>query len=194
MPFDNTVPGPNRLEAVLKELWTTLEECTNSPGHPWRTPVLATHAPDCATARIVVLRSATRRTRTLEFHTDSRSPKIEQIRRSPHVEWVLYHPSLQMQLRIQAQATVHCGDTIAAAAWKKVPPSSYLNYLANIPPGTALALPDSSPAETPLPHPAFAVVHTVAHQLDWLWLHPQGHIRARFQWQSHRWSGHWIQP
>lgn len=194
MPFDNTAAPPARVEAVLKELWSTLEGCTKSPRHPWRTPVLATINSDCATARIVVLRSAERRTRTLEFHTDSRSPKIAQLQANPIVEWVFYDPTLQMQVRARAMASIHSGDRVAADAWKRVPPSSYLNYLATKPPGTDLGASQPTPPKSLLAHPAFAVVLTKVEHLDWLWLHPQGHRRAHFRWRPSRWAGVWIQP
>lgn len=194
MPFDNLVPPPKRVESVLREIWATLESCTGSPGHAWRTPVLATQDPEGAAARIVVLRSASRRYRTLEFHTDSRSPKIAQLKKKPIVEWVFYDPTLQMQLRVRARAKIHSGDRIAADAWKRVPPSSYLNYLSSTPPGGDLSVKDPPPSKTEPSHPAFAVVLTTADHVDWLWLHPQGHRRARFKWHLNRWVGAWVQP
>lgn len=194
MPFSLDTPPPDRVDALLRELWDTLENCTQCPGNPWRVPALATCCGEHAAARIVVLRSASRRTRTLEFHTDARSPKISQLETHPNLGWLFYDPQLQMQLRIQAKATLHRHDAIAAAAWKRVPPSSYLNYLAATPPGMALGSNPTPLNPAPLPHPAFAVVRTVAEHLDWLWLHPQGHRRAHFRWQSHRWIGEWIQP
>ena len=194
MSFDPLAPPPSRLEGVLKALWANLEGCTRSPGHPWRTPVIATQAQDRASARIVVLRSAARRNRTLEFHTDSRSPKITQLQQNPVVEWVFYDPTLQMQVRARATARIHSGDRIAANAWKRVPPASYLNYLANTPPGSDLSPRDAASSQSQLSHPAFAVVLTKLDHLDWLWLHPKGHRRARFTWHLNRWVGEWIQP
>ena len=193
MAFDPE-SAPLRLTHVLRDIWETLALSAQTPGHPWRTPVLATVARNSPTARIVVLRSANRRRRQLEFHTDSRSPKVEHLRKNPRLEWVFYDPKLQMQLRAQAKATLHEADSVSTAAWKRVPPASYLNYLQQKAPGSSLDRPSGNSPLDPRPHPAFTVVHATVTEWDWLWLHPKGHRRARFTWQDDRWHGEWIVP
>lgn len=196
MSFDPAAPV-GTLDECFRALWQMLSEAQATPGHPWRTPVLVTRGSREVAGRVVVLRDVSQATRRLEFHTDARSPKRAHLQHARDVEWVFYHPTLQLQLRAQARATVHAGDAVARRTWRRVPPSSYLNYLQPIRPGAPLRTTKTTSdlAGSPdQPSPFFAVVRTQVTRLDLLWLHPAGHRRAVWARPGSRWTGHWVCP
>jgi len=183
----------SELEVIWMTLWVALESAATSPGHPWRTPVLAT-AGDEGGARVVVLRDANRVERCLKFQTDIRSPKVAALRRSPWVTWVFYSPEWQVQLRMRAQAVVHFSDTVTATQWERVPPSARANYSSDSPPGEPRANPFSGEYLESTGESHFAVVETTTQTVDWLWLRPGAHRRAGWRWEGQGWQADWRTP
>ena len=93
-------------------LW--LHDGVSSSNHPFRLLTVATiGVDDLPNARLVVLRNFVQSTRTLEFHTDVRSPKVAQLRRNPHVCLLFYDPVVRFQLRIAATAQLYNNDDTA---------------------------------------------------------------------------------
>lgn len=194
MRLDPRAPTP-ALPSLRRQIWQALEDATASPKDPWRTAALASSGGDGAHVRSVILRAVRPRQRELEFHTDSRSMKVGQIRTAPWVEWLFYNPVTKIQVRAGGVARIHTDDDVAEAAWARVPENSRAQYLRLCHPGHVLAASQrcSKPGPVP-PKPAFAVVITHVELLDWLWLHPDGHLRAAFEWSHHGHSAHWLGP
>lgn len=133
--------------------------------------------------RTVVLRAFDAARREVRFHTDSRSPKADQIRESGRAALHWYDPARRLQIRIAAAATVHQGDAVAQAAWEASPPRSRACYRAAAAPGTPVA---AVPAACPPPDPAddrglaaFAVVCCRFDAVELLSLRAEGHERIR---------------
>lgn len=184
---------PCKLEVLWRTLWRALESAPAAPGHPWRTPVLAT-AGDEGGARVIVLRDAVREERSLTFHSDLRSPKIEALRRSPRVAWVFYSPEWQVQVRVRARAFLHVADPVAAAHWVRVPPAARANYSGDLPPGASRAHPFAGEYLERTGEAHFVVVETHAEAVDWLWLPPGAPLRAGWDWDGEGWRGGWLTP
>ncbi len=178
-----------------------------SPGHPWQAPGLASADGEGVAVRTVILRRVDSGTRTLEFYSDIRSPKIAQLTNHPRVVWLFYDPQLRTQLRITAQSSVHHQDALAEQAWQTPSLSSRRSYLATQPPGSTLAapgdgLPDGLGSRLPTSEESeggwarFALVATTMTEIDWLRLEPHtGHRRAIFTWDpSGAWQGRWVVP
>lgn len=137
-------------------------------------------APD---ARTVVLRHVDAERREIRFHTDARGPKAAQLRCDPRVALHWYDQAGRVQLRAAAEAIVHQGDDVAAAAWGAAKPMSRACYAATAAPGTPLAA--FAPA-LPAPDPGdaaardhFAVVVCRFATIELLALHAAGHQRVR---------------
>lgn len=178
---------------VLDGGWRWLALASRTPGHPLRTPVVAT-AGDDGGARVVVLRGVDAVAGELEFHTDARSPKAMALRRSPAMTWVFYDASTGVQWRARGEGRLHVGDDVWRAAWERVPAASRANYGVDAAPGTALGAPleavdfrDVGPAH-------FLVVRCRLEWLDGLWLRPVGNLRAQWVRDGAGWRGQWVAP
>lgn len=134
-------------------------------------------------ARTVVLRHADPVDRTIRFHSDVRCVKIAAIRRTPQVALHWYLPTIRVQVRIAATATVHHLDATATAAWDASRPMSRACYTPSIAPGDVTSYFPPAPLApaiddtTGLAH--FAVVVCRFDAFELLALHASGHQRVR---------------
>ncbi|HET9976904.1 MAG TPA: pyridoxamine 5'-phosphate oxidase family protein [Burkholderiaceae bacterium] len=175
------------LAAIESHCWRELVACVGDSTHPWRTPVLATVDGERADARIVILREADAQARSLVFFTDSRSPKLQQLRAHPAATLVLWSPEHGWQLRIEATLTAYTDGLETSSRWARLKLSpAARDYLSPLPPGTPLDrfVPDRASREH------FAVVSARVEAIDWLELDADGHRRARFDAAGAR----WLQP
>lgn len=188
---------PPGLEGLEAEIWDLLGRGYTDRHSPFRLPVVATvDAEGLPSARTVVLRHVDRAQRLIGFHTDMRSPKVEQLRQSAAVAWVFYDPRRKIQVRAQTVASLHVQDHTALGAWRNTPDHSRACYLAPRPPSTRLATgadpssavvngtPDHDHSE--LGWPNFAVVRCRVTSYDWLWLAAFGHRRAEIAYDPRR--------
>ena len=129
----------------------------------------------------MVVRAVDRSLRKLTSHTDSRSPKLSGLRRTPEVTWLFHNHTDQVQLRIRATA--------------RVPEANQRNYLGVVAPGTVLDQPGWLREPAPPMAPCFAVIVTTVLEIDWLWLAPGGHRRARFRYGGGQClESMWVEP
>lgn len=207
------------LAALNTACWDQLAQAGRDRGHGWRRMALATAGPSTTPGepawpevRTVVLREVQAEQRLLVFYTDSRAPKVAQLRAQPQASALLWCPSLGWQLRLRLHCQVDTGGLSVSSRWArlKMHPSAQ-DYLSPLPPGAPLAaaaaaaaVAGSAPgvasaAATPAaPSPAagadrthFAVVFCQVQAMDWLELHAQGHRRALFDAQG---QGAWLTP
>lgn len=196
-----------RLSAVLSECWALLVDGANDPKHDLYTPALATgDTTQGPMLRTVVLRHVDREARQLGFYTDLRSRKIGEIQADPRVGLLFLSHSDDTQIRVQAEARIHCGDTVAEEAWAGIPLPQRRHYMVSGPPGLPWAWPTSGlPGDLENRAPSeeeslagklnFAVVICTVTQMDWLYLTPYGHRRAVFSWDGEgRLQTSWLVP
>tara|TARA_Y100000588_G_scaffold78495_1_gene82017 strand:+ start:222 stop:860 length:639 start_codon:yes stop_codon:yes gene_type:complete len=195
------------LEQTLETAWMLLSWAATDRRSPMHTPVLANTGIDgSVSARTAVLRHVDRQNRRLRIHTDVRSPKIEQLTRRPQCQVVAYHPGHKVQLRMEANASIHNTDPTARDIWRQTSLSSRRCYLAEHPPGTpspvpTSALPDAVSGRVPDESESepgfgqFAVLLITIDTLEWLYLAARGHRRARFNWTaSNGLESEWLTP
>lgn len=181
--------------------WHELAEAAHVRGHGWRTMALASLAapaqagePPVADLRTVVLREVAADERLLVFYTDSRSPKVAQLRAQPLVTLMVWCPRLGWQLRLRARCAVDTGGLGVSSRWArlKMHPAAQ-DYLSPLPPGAALDAPahhaPAAPDRDSREH--FAVVFATVERIDWLELHADGHRRAVFDGHG---AGRWVTP
>ena len=170
------------------QIWHALQNAAASSRAPFHFATVATVANGDPRARTVVLRTVDSDTKTLEFHTDRRSPKYREISRQPAIAWLFYDQALKTQLRINARATLHHNDAISQSSWDHGNPGSHRCYCSHSAPGTKADHADSGLPEALLGggvdyssgYEQFVVVRTRVSEIDWLLLRGQGHVRARF--------------
>ncbi len=193
------------LDAILAGIWSALREGAADRKNPMRTPVLATRGADGPRARTVVLRGSSEVDRALAAHADRRSDKIKELQACPRVTWCFYDAAAKVQLRVAAEAHVLTEGPLFEEAWARTGVMSRRNYLAESAPGTARSSPGSGlpgPLEERSPTEEesvagkvhFALIRTVARDIDWLFLRARGHRRARFRWDGVEWAGQWLTP
>lgn len=134
--------------------------------------------------RTVVLRGTEPAAHWVRFHTDIRSPKIEEIRHQPRVALLGYDPKLRLQVRMDAIAAIHHKDALARQGWERTPPHSRACYASKKVPGEALkqdVVPHAPPPIHDVDDPAyghFAVIHCAIELVDVLELDSAGHRRG----------------
>ena len=189
------------LDRIHAACWQELDAAAHTRGHAWRTMALATVAPPdtagdapVADVRSVVLREVTADERLLVFYTDSRSPKVAQLRAQPLATLMLWCPRLGWQLRLRARMAVDTGGLGVSSRWArlKMHPAAQ-DYLSPLPPGAKLDTPahqaPAAPDRDSREH--FAVVYVTIERIDWLELHAEGHRRAVFDVPG---AGRWVTP
>ncbi len=161
----------------------------------FHTPVVASVGPDgLPEVRTVVLRNAARDRAELTFHTDRRSPKIAQLKTQPRVQWLFYDAHARTQLRIDAFAEIFADGPVKEARWEASHPMSRECYRVALPPSTEVDRPESIPEPLPDGHEHFSVVRTRVVSIDWLYLHHEGHRRARFDYGEAGIRASWLVP
>jgi hypothetical protein len=196
-----------RLGAVLSECWHLLADGAAESRHDFHLTSLATVHPSLGCAlRTVVLRKVFPDARQLWFYTDLRSRKVGEIESDPRVALMFHGLGEDTQLGIQAEAEIRCRDGLAAAAWRELPPPKRRDYLVSGPRGLPWAWATSGlPPELENREPTaaesesgrfnFAVVVCHVRQMDWLFLTPYGHRRAKFFWNEEgRLQTSWLVP
>lgn len=180
------------LDEIEAGVWQELSRAGAERGHPWRSCVLATAAPQSddptgADARLVVLRSADAQTRQLEIYTDSRARKVTQLRAHPVATIVMWSPDTGWQLRCRVRCEVEVAGLAVSSRWAKVKLSPQAqDYLSPLAPGEPLdgRAPAGSQRES------FALIVATITRIDWMELNRDGHRRAVFEGGT----GRWVQP
>ena len=180
------------LTATEAGIWQLLQQAVGSYKAPFHHAVVATINHSMPEARTVILRKVLVPERKLFFHTDIRSPKMEQLQWQPQVTWLFYDPGLRMQLRCYASAVVHTNDAVADAGWEHSRLASRLTYTPSSAPGTFLEEPelidlnrvDVEQQVLDTARSQFAVVETRVTSIDWVFLHYLGNRRALFNYET----------
>ena len=197
--FADAMTDLDRLrETILDEL----VRAAASSKSGWHLPMVATGGTQPHN-RTVVLRNVDRDAAAIAFHTDARSPKVTQLRVSPHASWCFYDREHRVQLVADGVASVHTEDAVADAGWERSSASSRRCYLAPAAPGDVMEQPQANlperwigvvpPIEATEPGRAhFAVVRMPIARLDFLYLSHEGNLRAEFVRDGDGFAGSWI--
>lgn len=180
------------LALIRLSCWQMLERASRETDHEWRHLALATVAGDEAAAhgdvRLIVVREVDAAAGSLAFFTDSRSSKIEQIRRQPRATLLAWSEAVGWQLRLRCRLDIQTEGLAVSSHWArlKMTPAAD-DYLSPLAPGATLDSP-WSPLEPPRADRAsFAVVTAKVEAIDWLEVHADGHRRAIFDHLGERW-------
>ncbi|MBL9173556.1 MAG: pyridoxamine 5'-phosphate oxidase family protein [Verrucomicrobiales bacterium] len=175
-------------------IWHALSSATEPGPDPWRTPVLATVGTGGPSVRTVVLRAFTRPGFELIAFSDARAGKILELDRNPTAAWLFYDPTARVQLRVATRMRLHWRDAVAQTYWHRLPEDQRARYRSLAAPGTPRPDPGESGATGFGDESQFAVLIGEMEELDWLWLGPSHHRRARFRRSESDWSGYWVEP
>ena len=128
------------LTEFYRVAWDQLGRGVADAKHPARTPTLATiSANGFPTQRTVVLRAADRLTSQVEVHTDSLTPKVEELRENNKAALHVWIRKSMLQLRLEVCFDVLTGLEVADR-WNAVPPTSRISYGTKPVPGKAITV------------------------------------------------------
>ena len=189
----------HNLEDALKAAWSLLGKGARNARSSFHVMQIASVTADGLPAiRSVVLRGVDAANRTIRFHTDSRSPKANEIFERPQIAAHFYSPKEKVQLRLQCRAQLHHHDAWSSSAWRHLQEMSRECYRQARPPGALLETPAHASFEPACDqqeaYDNFAVVTARIQRLEWLYLSSQGHRRARFEWPRGRQVATWLAP
>lgn len=181
--------------------WAELETAAAGPQSGFRhVNLCSVDAEARPQARMVVLRAADRATRSLEFHTDTRSRKWLELSANPHVTVLGFCPQARLQLRLEGTVERQGpGSERAETAWASLPGRTRMTY-AGGPPGDERGFEATNELPEPLDEAEgkarFGVLSFRARTLDWFELRQQDNRRALFRYDetgalSH---GRWVNP
>lgn len=204
-PFPN---HHNDLAATLKFAWQMVGRGVQDRRCAFHTPVLATQSADGPQARVLVLRAADVQTRTLTFHTDTRSAKLLELAADRKGALNFYDAARKAQVRMNGTVTVHASNALSHERWAAARPSSLRCFLGAQPGGFSIeptsGLPphvegrEPDPQELVSAEPHFAVLQVAVQRLEWLHLHTGGQRRALFTWADGSAGSHctmqWLNP
>ncbi len=179
----------------LAEIWQTLlhelQRGALDPKHPFRYLTLATVGNEFPQVRTLVLRQFSTH---LEFlvYTDARSSKVKELFDVPRVSLLFYHPKKQVQVRVNAHATIHVEDELAQAHWMRVSDKRRSEYQSKLGPGTRITAPATG-WESSSDRSNFSVVKFAPLSIEVLQLNREGHLRIQFDLTS-GWQGAWLVP
>lgn len=169
---------------IERAVWRELARAASDRLHEWRIVTLANVAQGKPSLRSMVLREVNENRWQLLFYSDSRSPKVAQLKASPEAMLMVWSRELGWQVRMTTTVQVDDSSPAVSKHWAKVKASTNSqDYLAALPPGTPVQ--HFKTERGTREH--FAVLTATVTALDWLELHAQGHRRASFDGDGHRW-------
>jgi hypothetical protein len=177
-------------QAIWSKLASWLLQGSLYAKHEFHWPCVATvDAHGQPDARIVVLRHFLSKERLLTFHTDIRSKKIAQIRKSPSVVFLFHDHHSRLQVRCFTEAVVHHQSDIATHEFDQLSAFTQASYTSPAPGepeahDAPFAYPPPPPFDRAVALANFAAVQCRIQEVDALELHTQGHRRARLTWPN----------
>jgi len=180
-----------------------LENGAKERDHDFHIMTFCTIGKEGVEARSVVLRNFDKDKNIIRFHTDYRSPKLDDIKKNPNTVCLVYSYKLKTQLRIKTISSIHYDDSIWNESWDKTALSSRKCYLTKYDPSSIIeekddGLPLELKGKTPTSEQSeegkknFCVVDNKITEIDYLYLKSSGHERMVLDFNNNKSS--WIAP
>ena len=189
----------NSLELTLLEAENLISDGVKNSKSMFHTPVLSSFVEKTISTRTVVLREFDSKNRTLRFHTDSRSGKIEELKENSISSVHGYDPDLKVQIRLKGKTSLHIDNEISKKAWAESREMSKMCYSVKDSPGNKISSPEpfdliKEEIDIELGYENFAVLHFTYDSLEFLFLKGAGHRRSLFDWSSDQLKSSWLIP
>jgi len=197
--MSNKIDFYNSLELTLLEAENLISDGVENSKSMFHTPVLSSFVEKTISTRTVVLREFDSKNRTLRFHTDSRSGKIEELKENSISSVHGYDPDLKVQIRLKGKTSLHIDNEISKKAWAESREMSKMCYSVKDSPGNKISSPEpfdliKEEIDIELGYNNFAVLHFSYDSLEFLFLKGAGHRRSLFDWSSDQLESSWLIP
>ena len=189
----------NSLELTLLEAENLISDGVENSKSMFHTPVLSSFVEKTISTRTVVLREFDSKNRTLRFHTDRRSGKIEELKENSISSVHGYDPDLKVQIRLKGKTSLHIDNEISKKAWAESREMSKMCYSVKDSPGNKISSPEpfdliKEEIDIELGYNNFAVLHFSYDSLEFLFMKGAGHRRSLFDWSSDQLESSWLIP
>jgi pyridoxamine 5'-phosphate oxidase len=182
--------------------WAMLKEATINRRKPCHLANIATIGLNGSPkVRTVVLRDADVVNRTIRFHTDARSHKVDELAANPNVEAHFYDQPANIQIRLSGKAIVETTDQpTARQAWGEAKSMSKVCYRLDAGPGSPLEAGDEygylpyMKDETDPGEVQFRTVTIKVDSLEVVVLKLNANRRAVFDMAGGTVEGRWVVP
>jgi len=176
---------------IFEDIKKNLAKGVKDRKHTFHTPIFSNiNNENTVESRVVVLRQFDSHNMVLNFHTDVRSPKVNNLKKKSHSLFVFYDHELKLQLRIKTVSTINNQNKITKEMWEKTKLSSRKCYLTEKAPSSFTNLPedgideslegkDPTLMESEKGYKNFTVIENQILQIDWLYLASNGHRRLK---------------
>ena len=180
------------LDQINFKIWQMITDGVVNRHSSFHIPVMINSSENNNNGRIVVLRNANSDQHTIKFHSDIRSPKVNNLKKNSKVFFIFYDKEEKIQLRVSGDAIINYKNNITKASWEKTAHMSRKCYLAAHAPGTVSEKPTSGVSdkvenlkytleESESGYENFCVIETKIDSIEWLYLAAKGHRRAKFE-------------
>lgn len=179
-----------KLDAFLDFGWAQVYRGKADKKSPARHPTfLTTSADGFPKARTLVMRRSDRKNNKIEFHTDTASSKMLDLKKNPRAGIHIWIPKAKLQIQMEVVVEIKVGD-ITTPYWNNVPTNSKVTYGTIPNPGTVIESPNAYNHSPDQKRFAVLVCHIETIQLLFLGVK---HIRANYR-KINNWQGDWLSP
>ncbi|HBU56727.1 MAG TPA: pyridoxamine 5'-phosphate oxidase, partial [Gemmatimonadetes bacterium] len=105
------------LTEIFDSIWEALAKGRVHARDAFHTPAVGTVRAGQPEVRTVVLRHVDSQAGILGFHTDRRSPKVQDLTTESTLAWHFYDHERKVQIRARGSGLVHIDDEVADEAW-----------------------------------------------------------------------------
>lgn len=202
MSFD---PENLILSEVLQSSFHLLDDAAINRKSPLHCPVVASIGDKGPNQRIMVLREFDKDKYMLRFHTDYRSPKVNELANNENISILGYDPEKRIQLKLYGTAKIYNEGDLTTEAWIQTDAMGRRCYLCEPGSGAKSSAPDSGLSrdlqnrrptieETEAGRKNFAIMIVQLNQIDWMFLSSKGNRAASYHFENDKWLGHWLIP
>ena len=179
-----------KLDDFLDFGWAQIYRGKADKRSPARYPTFVTSSADgFPNARTLVMRRSDRKNNQIEFHTDTASSKMLDLKKNSRAGVHIWIPKVQLQIQMDVVVEIKIGD-ITIPYWDDVPTNARVTYGTIPSPGTVIESPiayDHSPDQK-----RFAVIVCHIERIQLLLLGFK-HVRANYK-KTNNWQGEWLSP
>ena len=190
----------NNPEEIFKEELQDLQSAVKDAAHEYHLFTVATSSNNIPELRTVVLRDIDLDNYKISFHTDSRSPKYNQLIKNSSVSALFYSISKRTQIRIKGNAEASKDKYLLNSLWNKLSKDSKECYQGAVPPSGIIPdtrilndiIDDSSVDNNNQGFENFSRITIDVTSLEILRLHHLGHKRLLCYLSKNDTSFQWI--
>ena len=194
---------PNK---ILQNIRLLLRNGAEDRNHGFHLPVFSNiNASHLISSKIVVLRHYDEKKNILNFHTDIRSNKVNNLKKNSNNFFLFYDSKIKIQLKIKTVSTINFNNEITQNWWSKTNLSSRKCYLTKKNPSSY-----TNKAEDGLPkhlkgvnpkldeseqgYKNFVVITNNINEIEWLNLSAKGHRRLLINFDKKIKKFNWLIP